>query len=66
MAHVVLAGIWLRGVIFTTAVVSPALKVTKWSEAERVGALGDRQAIRLGRGRELGAALSLRHLGWSA
>jgi uncharacterized membrane protein len=35
--HVILAGVWLGGVIFTTAVVSPALKAMKWSEAERVG-----------------------------
>jgi len=35
--HVVLAGIWLGGVVFTTTVVSPALKAMKWSEAERVG-----------------------------
>jgi uncharacterized membrane protein len=34
--HVILAGVWLGGVIFTTAVVSPALKDMKWSEAERV------------------------------
>lgn len=35
--HVVLAGVWLGGVVFTTLVVSPALKAIKWSEAERVG-----------------------------
>jgi hypothetical protein len=35
--YVVLAGIWLGGVVFTTAVVSPALEMTKWSKAERVG-----------------------------
>ena len=35
--HVILAGAWLGGVVFTTAVVSPALKAMKWSEAERVG-----------------------------
>jgi len=34
--HVVLAGVWLGGVVFTTAVVSPALKAMKWGEAERV------------------------------
>jgi uncharacterized membrane protein len=28
---------WLGGVVFTMAVVSPALKAMKWSEAERVG-----------------------------
>lgn len=36
--HVVVAGVWLGGVVFTTAVVSPAFKVMKWGEAERVGA----------------------------
>ena len=35
--HVVLAGVWLGGVVFTTTVVSPALKAMKWCEAERVG-----------------------------
>jgi uncharacterized membrane protein len=35
-AHAVLAGVWLGGVVFTTAVVSPALKAMKWSEPERV------------------------------
>ena len=34
--HVVLAGVWLGGVVFTTAVVSPALKAMKGSEVERV------------------------------
>ena len=34
--HVVLAGVWLGGVVFTTAVVSPALKAMKWSDIERV------------------------------
>jgi uncharacterized membrane protein len=34
--HVVLAGTWLGGVVFTTAVVSPALKAMKWNEAERI------------------------------
>lgn len=38
VVHAVLAGVWLGGVVFTTAVVSPALKVMKWSEAERVAA----------------------------
>jgi len=50
VAHVVLAGVWLGGVIFTTAVVSPALKAIKWSEAERVrvrSAIG-RQYARVG------------------
>ena len=36
VVHVVLAGVWLGGVVFTTAVVSPALKGMKWTEAERV------------------------------
>ncbi len=35
--HVLLAGTWLGGVVFTTMVVSPAFKAMKWSEAERVG-----------------------------
>lgn len=34
--HAVLAGVWLGGLVFTTFVVSPALKAMKWSEAERV------------------------------
>ena len=34
--HVVLAGVWLGGVVFTTLVVSPALKAMKWPESERV------------------------------
>ena len=38
VAHVVLAGIWLGGLVFTTAVVSPAFGAMKWSEAERVAA----------------------------
>ena len=36
VTHVVLAGVWLGGLVFTTAVVSPALKAMKWSDAERV------------------------------
>jgi uncharacterized membrane protein len=36
LAHVVLAGVWLGGLVFTTFVVSPALKEMKWDEAERV------------------------------
>lgn len=36
--HVMLAGVWLGTVVFTTAVVSPAFKAMKWGEAERVGA----------------------------
>lgn len=34
--HVVLAGVWLGGLVFTTSVLSPALKAMKWSETERV------------------------------
>ena len=34
--HVVLAGMWLGGVVFTTSVVSPALKTMKWGEVERL------------------------------
>lgn len=34
--HVVLAGVWLGRVVFTTLVVSPALKAMKWPESERV------------------------------
>ncbi|MBA2714958.1 MAG: DUF4149 domain-containing protein [Rubrobacteraceae bacterium] len=50
VAHVVLAGIWLGGLVFTTAVVSPAFRAMKWSEAERVAvrsAVG-RQYARVG------------------
>lgn len=36
VAHGILAGVWLGGVIFTTAVVSPALKQVEWNEPERV------------------------------
>jgi uncharacterized membrane protein len=49
-AHAVLAGVWLGGLVFTTLVVSPALKAMKWSEAERVAvrsAIG-RQYARVG------------------
>lgn len=35
--HVVLAGAWLRGVLFTAFVVSLALEAMKWVEAERAG-----------------------------
>ena len=34
--HVLAAGIWLGGLVFTTVVVSPAFKRMKWSPAERV------------------------------
>jgi len=49
-AHVMLAGAWLGGLLFTTFVVSPALKAMKWPEAERVAvrsAIG-RQYARVG------------------
>ena len=36
LTHFVLAGVWLGGLVFTTLVVSPALKAMKWPEAERV------------------------------
>jgi len=36
VVHAVLAGVWLGGVIFTTAVLSPAMKAMKWDEPERV------------------------------
>lgn len=45
--HVVLAGSWLGGVVFTTFVLSPALKAMKWPESERVlvrAAIGKRYA----------------------
>jgi putative copper export protein len=35
-AHVVLAGIWLGSLTFTTLVVSPALKAIDWQASERV------------------------------
>lgn len=47
VAHVVLAGIWLGGLVFTAAVVSPAFGTMKWSESERVAvrsAVGKRYA----------------------
>ena len=50
LTHVVLAGVWLGGLVFTTLVVSPALKAMKWPEAERVtvrSAIG-RQYARVG------------------
>jgi uncharacterized membrane protein len=36
--HVLLAGVWLGSVVFTTFVVSPAMKAMKWGEPERVAA----------------------------
>jgi uncharacterized membrane protein len=50
LTHFVLAGVWLGGLVFTTLVVSPALKAMKWPEAERVAvrsAIG-RQYARVG------------------
>jgi uncharacterized membrane protein len=47
VAHVALAGVWLGGLVFTAAVVSPAFGTMKWSEAERVAvrsAVGKRYA----------------------
>lgn len=46
--HVVLAGAWFGGVVFTMLVVSPALAAMKWDEAERVGVramIGRRYAL---------------------
>lgn len=34
--HVLAAGIWLGGLVFTTAVVSPAFKAMSWTPAERL------------------------------
>jgi uncharacterized membrane protein len=48
--HVLLAGVWLGSVVFTTFVVSPALEAMKWSEPERVAARSviGRQFARVG------------------
>ena len=48
--HVILAGAWLGGVIFTTTVVSPALKSMGWDEAEqaRVRSVIGRQYAKVG------------------
>ncbi len=48
--HVILAGAWLGGVVFTTTVVSPALRSMGWDEAERarVRSLIGRQYARVG------------------
>jgi uncharacterized membrane protein len=48
--HVILAGAWLGGVVFTTTVVSPALKSMGWDEAERarVRSVIGRQYARVG------------------
>ena len=50
MLHVILAGAWLGGVVFTTAVVSPALKSMGWDEAEqaRVRSVIGRQYAKVG------------------
>lgn len=34
--HLLAAGIWLGGLVFTTVVVSPAFKAMSWSPAERM------------------------------
>src|ERR687894_42025 len=48
--HVILAGVWLGGVVFTTTVVSPALRSMGWDEAERarVRSVIGRQYARVG------------------
>ena len=48
--HVILAGAWLGGVVFTTTVVSPALKSMRWDEAEqaRVRSVIGRQYAKVG------------------
>jgi uncharacterized membrane protein len=48
--HVILAGAWLGGVVFTTTVVSPALKSVGWDEAEqaRVRSVIGRQYAKVG------------------
>jgi uncharacterized membrane protein len=48
--HVILAGAWLGGVVFTTIVVSPALKSMGWDEAEqaRVRSVIGRQYAKVG------------------
>jgi uncharacterized membrane protein len=48
--HVILAGAWLGGVVFTTTVVSPALKSIGWDEAEqaRVRSVIGRQYAKVG------------------
>jgi uncharacterized membrane protein len=48
--HVILAGAWLGGVVFTTTVVSPALKSMRWDEAEqaRVRSVVGRQYAKVG------------------
>ena len=34
--HVLAAGIWLGGLVFTSVVVSPAFKRIQWTPAERI------------------------------
>jgi uncharacterized membrane protein len=48
--HIILAGTWLGGVVFTTTVVSPALKSMGWDEAEqaRVRSVIGRQYAKVG------------------
>jgi uncharacterized membrane protein len=48
--HIILTGAWLGGVIFTTTVVSPALKSMGWDEAEqaRVRSVIGRQYAKVG------------------
>ena len=48
--HVILAGVWLGGIVFTTTVVSPALKSVGWDEAEqaRVRSVIGRQYAKVG------------------
>jgi uncharacterized membrane protein len=48
--HVISAGAWLGGVVFTTTVVSPALKSMGWDEAEqaRVRSVIGRQYAKVG------------------
>jgi len=48
--HVILAGAWLGGVVFTTTVVSPALRSMGWDEVERarVRSVIGRQYARVG------------------
>jgi uncharacterized membrane protein len=48
--HIILAGAWLGGVVFTTTVVSPALKSMGWNEAEqaRVRSVIGRQYAEVG------------------
>ena len=48
--HIIMAGAWLGGVVFTTSVVSPALKSMGWDEAEqaRVRSVIGRQYAKVG------------------